>query len=182
MCGALGVWLTVRQNVWCWPVGLVNVSLFVVVFFHARLYGDMALQGVYVVLCLYGWYQWLHGGSGHGRLEVSRAPGRWGIGLGVAGVAFAVGFGLFLKQRTDAALPFWDAGTTAFSLVAQWMTTRKWIENWLVWIAVDVVCVGKYLSQGLYLTAGLYATFLVLAVLGLVEWRRSLATSAVETT
>ncbi len=163
-----------RQNVWCWPVGLVNVSLFIVVFFHARLYGSTALQGVYVALCLYGWYQWLHGGSDHGRLEVSRTPGTWALGLGVTGVAFSIALGLFLWQRTDAVLPFWDAGTTGFSLVAQWMTTRKWIETWLVWIVVDVVYVGMYLSQGLYPTAGLYAAFLVLAVLGLVEWRRSL--------
>jgi nicotinamide mononucleotide transporter len=170
------VWLTVRQNVWCWPAGLVNVSLFAVVFLHARLYGATSLQVVYVALCLYGWYEWLHGGTGHGRLVVSRTPALWVAGLGLGGVAFAVAFGLFLKLRTDEVLPFWDSATTAFSLVAQWMTTRKWIENWVVWIAVDVVYVGMYVSQRLYLTALLYAVFLVLAVAGLLEWRRSMGT------
>ena len=99
------------------------------------------------------------------------------LGLGLAGLAFAVGLGLFLRYGTDAALPTWDAGTTSFSLVAQWMTTRKWIENWKLWIAVDVVYVGMYLSQGLYPTAALYVTFLVLAVLGYREWLSSLHTA-----
>jgi nicotinamide mononucleotide transporter len=174
----LGVLLTIRQNVWCWPAGLVNVSLFALVFFHAHLYGSSALQLVYVALSLYGWHQWLHGGAGDGRLAVSRTSAAWAAGLGLGGVALALALGLFLAYRTDAALPFWDAGTTAFSLVAQWMTTRKWLENWLVWIVVDVVYVGMYLSQRLHATAGLYAVFLVLAVLGFREWRRSLGTAA----
>jgi len=122
-----------------------------------------------------GWHEWRHGGTGTGPLAVSRAPRPWLAGLGLAGVAFALGLGLFLRDRTDAALPFWDAGTTSFSLVAQWMTTRKWIENWAAWIAVDVVYVGMYLSQRLYATAGLYAVFLVLALAGLREWGRSLS-------
>jgi nicotinamide mononucleotide transporter len=152
----------------------VNVSLFAVVFFHARLYGAMALQLVYVALSFYGWYEWLHGGEGEGRLAVSRTPAGWVAGLALGGAAFTLALGVFLKLRTDEALPFWDAGTTAFSLVGQWMTTRKWIENWLVWIVVDVVYVGMYLSQRLYPTTLLYAVFLVIAMFGLAEWRRSM--------
>jgi nicotinamide mononucleotide transporter len=114
-------------------------------------------------------------------LRVSRTPGRAAWALAAAGVAFAGGLGLFLKSHTDAALPFWDASTAAFSLVAQWMQTRKWIENWLVWIAVDVVYVGMYVVKGLFLMAGLYALFLALALAGLLAWRRSLAEAAVTT-
>jgi len=150
-----------------------------VVFSHARLYGAAALQAVYVVVSIYGWHEWLHGGAGHGRLAVSRTPRRWLFGLGAAGALFAAALGLFLKHRTDAALPFPDAATTAFSLAAQWMATRKWVENWLVWIAVDAAYVAIYASQRLYPTAGLYAAFLVLAVLGHREWRRSMAAGAV---
>jgi nicotinamide mononucleotide transporter len=173
--GVVAVWLTTRENVWCWPTGLVNVGLFIVVFWRAKLYADMGLQAVYVALCLYGWYEWLHGGRDHGVLTVSPAPRRALPALGAAGVLFAGALGLFLSQRTDAALPFWDAGTASFSLVAQAMQTRKWWENWLVWIAVDVVYVGIYVAKQLYLTAGLYAVFLALAFLGLKAWRRSLA-------
>jgi nicotinamide mononucleotide transporter len=172
--GIAGVWLTIRQRIWCWPVGLVNVTLFAFVFFHARLYGAAALQLVYVALSVYGWYQWQHPGSDERALPVSWTPRRWWIGLVVAGSTCAAGLGVFLQYRTDAALPLLDAATTSFSLVAQWMTTRKWIDNWLVWMAVDVVYVGMYLSQRLYPTAGLYVVFLVLATLGFREWRRSI--------
>jgi nicotinamide mononucleotide transporter len=172
--GIVYVLLVIRQNIWCWPAGLLSAALYVLVFFHARIYGAMALQGVYIALMLYGWYEWRHGEEQGGDLAVSRTPPRWRLVLLLAGAVFAVAFGLFLRHRTDAALPFWDAGTTSFSLVAQFMTTRKWIENWLVWIAVDVVYVGMYVSQGLYPTTVLYGAFLVLAALGYAEWRRSL--------
>ena len=172
--GFLYVVLVVRQSVWCWPAGLVSAGLYVLVFFQARLYGQTALQCVYVVLMAYGWHAWSRGGASGGRLEVSLAPRRWRAGLALGGAAFAARLGALHAQGTDGAVPFWDAGTTSFSLVAQWMTARKWIESWLVWIPVNAVYVGLYASQGLYWTAALYAAFLVLAVLGLLAWRRSL--------
>jgi nicotinamide mononucleotide transporter len=173
--GVLAVWLTVRQSIWCWPTGLVNVLLFIVVFQQARLYADMALQVFYVALCLYGWHQWLHGGAASGPLRVAWAPRRALAGLGAAGVLGGLAIGVALRHGTDASLPYWDAGTASFSLVAQALQTRKWIENWVVWIAVDLVYVGMYLVKALYLTAGLYLVFLVLALLGFREWKRSLA-------
>lgn len=174
--GIVAVFLTVRENVWCWPLGLVNVGLFIVVFWHAKLYADMGLQVVYVVLCSYGWYEWLHGGANRGALRVSRSP-RSTMGLlALVGAAGAGLLGMALARHTDASLPFWDSSTTSFSLVAQFMQTRKWLENWMVWIAVDVVYVGMYVYKSLYPTAGLYAVFLILAVLGLREWKQSLTT------
>ena len=170
------MWLAIREDARCWPVGIVNVAIYFFVFFHARLYATAVLQAVYVALSVYGWREWRRGGEGGGRLAVSPTPRRWAAGLAAAGVAASLGLGLFLKYRTDAALPFPDAATTAFSLVAQWMATRKWLENWLVWIAVDVVYLGVYFSQGLYLSTGLYAAFLVMAIAGLpasgaLRWR-----------
>lgn len=177
--GVLGVWLTVRENVWCWPVGLVNVAVYALVFRDAKLYADMGLQCVYFALCLYGWWAWLRGGVAHGRLVVSHAPRTVLAASALAGIVFAAALGTFLRSKTDAALPLWDAGTTAFSLVAQFLQTRKWIENWPVWIAVDTVYVGMYVVKRLYLTAGLYALFLVLAGIGFAAWRRSLAGAGV---
>jgi nicotinamide mononucleotide transporter len=169
------VWLAIREDPRCWPAGIVNVSIYFFVFFHARLYATAVLQAVYVALSVYGWRKWRRGGEGEGRLPVASTPPRWAAGLGVAGAAASLGLGLFLRYRTDDALPFPEAATTAFSLVAQWMAARKWLENWLVWIAVDVVYAAMYLSQRLYLSTGLYAVFLVMAVLGYREWRASLA-------
>jgi nicotinamide mononucleotide transporter len=172
--GVAGVLLTVRQNPWCWPLGIVNVSLSAVVFWETRLYADAALQIVYVALCSYGWWAWLRGGTDSTPLHVSRAPRSLGWLAAAAAVAFAWALGSVLHRATDAALPFWDAGTASGSLLAQWMQTRKWLENWTVWIVVDVVYVGMYVAKGLMLFAGLYALFGLLAVLGLREWRRSL--------
>jgi nicotinamide mononucleotide transporter len=170
--------LAIRESPWCWPFGIANAAAFLAVFAEARIYGAAALQGVYVLVSLYGWHAWLHGGQDHGRLRVSRTPARWLAGLAVAGGAGSVALGLFLRHRTDAALPFSDGATTAFSLAAQWMASRKWLENWLVWIAVDAAYVAMYVSQRLFATAGLYAAFLVLAFLGFREWRRSMAAGA----
>jgi len=169
------VLLAIRESAWCWPFGLANAALYLVVFAHSRLYGSAGLQGVYVALSVYGWYAWLHGGAGDSRLAVSRTPARWAAGLAAAAAVASAGFGLFLRLRTNAALPFVDGAATACSLAAQWMVTRKFLENWLVWIAVDVVYVLMYLSQRLYPTVALYAVYLVMAVLGYREWRASLA-------
>jgi len=172
--GVLGVWLTTRQNIWCWPVGIVSVASFIVVFFGARLYGAMGLQCVYVALLAYGWYAWMHGGQGRGALRVSRLPRRLALGLLALGAAAAGIAGFWLRARTDEALPYLDGFTTSFSLVAQWMQARKYLENWALWVVVDVVYVAMSLSQGLTLTAGLYAVYIGLALLGFRDWRRSM--------
>ena len=126
------------------------------------------------MVSIYGWYEWLHGGADDGRLAVSRTPAGWVAGLGVAGVLGSVAFGLVLKGQTNDVLPFADAAVTAWSLVAQWRATRKWIENWLLWIVLNVANVTICVSQRLYLMSALYAVFLVLAVLGFREWSRSM--------
>jgi nicotinamide mononucleotide transporter len=173
--GAISVWLSVRQNIWSWPTAIVNVVLYAMVFRDARLYADMGLQVIYAVLSLYGWYQWLYGGEGRTERRVARTPRRLGVVLAVIAAAGSALLGTLLRHATDAALPFMDSFLSSTSLVAQWMMTRKLLENWLVWIFVDVLYVGMFLFKELYLTAGLYAVFLGLAVRGYVDWRRSMA-------
>jgi nicotinamide mononucleotide transporter len=174
LTGIVAVWLTTRQKVWCWPIGIVSVALFVAVFFRARLYAAMGLQVVYVGLAVYGWHAWVKGGQDEGPLPVSRTPPRTIAIAFCAGTLAALGLGVWLAQRTDESLPLTDAATTSFSLVAQWMATRKLLENWWIWLVVDIVYVGMNLSQGLVWTAGLYAVYAALALSGLREWRRSL--------
>ena len=171
--GVISVFLSTRQNIWSWPTAIVNVALYTVVFYNGRLYGQMGLQAVYLVLSIYGWYQWLHGGEHRTALRVSRASPRLLAALLALNLVAWLVLAAVLRQ-TDAALPWLDALLTTTSLVAQWMMTRKIIENWALWIAVDVVYVPMFWSQGLYATALLYTAFLVLAVMGLVEWRRSM--------
>src|SRR5436309_6023742 len=131
------VWLTVKQNVWGWPVGAVAVALYFVVFYRAKLYADTGLQMVYFVLQFYGWYQWLHGGEGRAELPVRRVTVNELLVLMGLGQVGTLGMGLALGHYTDAAVPYWDSTVTAFSLVAQWLLAQKVLENWLIWIAVD---------------------------------------------
>jgi nicotinamide mononucleotide transporter len=172
--GIVSVYLSTRENIWSWPTALVNVSLYFVVFLEAKLYADMGLQVVYFALSLYGWYEWLYGGEHRTELHVSRTSRPLGVRLVLVGLASAAVLGTVLARFTDAALPYLDSVTTSTSLVAQWMMTRKILENWAVWAVVDVVYIGMFIFKHLYLTAGLYSVFLVLAVMGYFQWKRSL--------
>lgn len=171
--GIISVFLSVRQHIWSWPTAIVNVLLYVLVFRDAKLYADMGLQVVYFVLSVYGWYEWLYGGENRTVLKVSRATPRSMVTLTAIALVSVAALGTFLARSTDAALPYMDSATTSTSLVAQWMMTRKVLENWAVWMAVDVVYVGMFIFKHLYLTAGLYAVFFVLAAMGLREWKAS---------
>lgn len=175
--GVVSVYLSTRQSIWSWPTAIVNVALYTIVFYQGRLYGQMGLQPIYLVLSVYGWYQWLHGGAQRSELRVTRASSRLLATLGVLNLAAWMALAAILR-RTDAALPWLDALLATTSLVAQWMMTRKILENWMLWIAVDLVYVPTFISQGLYATAMLYAAFLVLALRGVVEWRRSITAHA----
>ena len=167
------VLLTIRQSVWCWPMGLVQVVLYVHVFYQARLYSDVILHVIYVVLQIYGWYAWLHGGADRGKLTVSRLSRRHLLLWAAAGVAATLAVGGLMSRFTGADRPYWDASILAFSLVAQWLMARKVVESWVFWIAVDVLAVGLYAVKRLYPTTALYSVFLVLAIIGLLEWRRA---------
>jgi nicotinamide mononucleotide transporter len=146
------------------------------IFFEVRLYSDFGLQLIYVGLQVYGWWFWVaRKDSAQARelAPIEKLSPVARLGWGVAGLIFAGILGFAMHRLTDASLPYWDAATTAFSLVAQSLLARKYLENWLVWIGVDVMSVGIYAVKGLHVTALLYAVFLCLAVWGLVEWTRS---------
>jgi nicotinamide mononucleotide transporter len=169
----LNVWLTVKENIWCWPTGIVGVTLYGFVNYEARLYSNTALQVIYLVLSIHGWYEWLHGGAHKTPLTITRASRRTLALCLVSAVVISAVLLLVLRATTGAALPVWDASTTAFSLVAQWMMNEKLVENWLLWLAVDIVYVPIYAVRSYNMTAALYAIFCLLAWKGYVDWRRS---------
>lgn len=170
----LCVYLAVKQRVETWPVGLVGVSLYAVVFYRAGLYANAALQFVFAAFAIYGWYQWLRGGPSRTELSVSRTPRRlWRLSL-VAAVGLTIVGTLLLARPGKGVLAFFDSVLTAFSLVAQYLMTRKYLENWLLWVAVDVVYTVLFITQALYYTAALYAAFTVLAYRGYREWKDAL--------
>jgi nicotinamide mononucleotide transporter len=174
VCGLLCVWLTVRQNVLCWPTGLVQVVLYIGVFYQARLYSDLLLHVVYVVMQVYGWYHWLYGGRERSELKVTTLATRSLLVWTLVGAVATAAWGHSMATYTDAAAPYPDAFVAVASLIAQWLMARKRLESWFFWIAVDFVAIAVYLYKRLYITTGLYSVFLVLAVLGYFEWRRSI--------
>ncbi len=172
--GLAGVWLATRQNVWTWPVGLVSVLAYTVFFYQLKLYADMGLQVFFAGAGLYGWYEWLYGGRNKTELPVSRLSTGTITLLVFAGAIFTMLLGFYFQKFTDASYPVLDSGLAAYSLIGQFLLTRKKIENWVLWFVVDVVYVWLYIQKEAYLTAGLYFVFLGLAVQGFINWRREL--------
>jgi len=174
----VGVWLTIRRSMINWPVTLLACALYAVVFLRARLYSDMLLQGVFAAFAVYGWWHWQQGLRDEGAVTVQPLPRYgWTVGIVVGGLG-SILLGYLMHRYTNAALPWFDSALTSFSLVAQFWSTRKHIANWPMWVAVDAVYTGVYVSKHLYLTAGLYAFLVYLAILG---WRSWIATYNTQT-
>jgi nicotinamide mononucleotide transporter len=161
--------LNIRQKHWAWLFSIASSATYAVVFFDARLYGDMGLQFVFIGASIWGWSMWLRG-AGNAPLVVTRLrPGTRGWVL----VAWGAGFVLlstFLDHFTDTDVPHADGFLTAGSLLGQLLLARKKLENWHIWIAVDILYVGLYIYKGLMLTAVLYGVFVLLAMAGLRAW------------
>lgn len=176
--GVVNVALVVRRSVWNYPFGLAMVSLYFFVFFGARLYSDALLQVFFFVVQLYGWRSWLSAKRASGEVPVATLGWRerafWGLGT----AAFSLAWGLGMARFTDAAAPLIDAAIAGTSVAAQILMARRRIENWVLWILVDMAAIGLYASRGLALTAWLYGLFLLLAIAGLIDWRRALRRQA----
>jgi nicotinamide mononucleotide transporter len=169
----LGIWLTARRRMLCWPVNLVACALYFKLFLDVRLYADMVLQALFGVAIVYGWIAWARGKDDAGEVIVRPlpiVPAMTGLAVGALG---AVGIGWFTNHYTNAALPWMDSALTSFSLVAQYWTARRHAASWLLWITVDVFYVGMFVFKGLSLTAGLYTAMIALAVLGYRRWSKA---------
>jgi nicotinamide mononucleotide transporter len=173
----VGIWLTTRRLLVCWPVVLVADVIYLMVFYRARLFSDALLQGFFIAFTLYGWWHWWRGLREEGEVRVVPLSARsWIAGL-VAGAAGSLLLG-WLMVKVGAALPHLDAALTSYSLVASWWQARKHTANWWLWIAVNLVYIGEYLYKDLLATAVLYLLLVILAVMGLVDWRRAAATQS----
>jgi nicotinamide mononucleotide transporter len=175
---ALGIWLTTKRLLICWPVTLVSIFLYMVVFYRAGLLSDALLQVFFVVFTIYGWWHWWRGVRQEGTVRVVPLPRSSlivAIALGIPG-SFALGT---LARHLHAALPYLDAVLMSYSLVATWWGARKHIANWWLWIVVDLVYIGEYIYKDLWPTALLYAGLVGLAILGLRDWRRAAENSLV---
>lgn len=172
--GLICVYLCVRENIWNWPVGIVSVTAFLLLFLQVNLYADAMLQGFYIVTGIIGWWNWAFAGKNRTELKITvlSAPQRLLTGLGSIAAILLIGW--MFDTYTNASIPYVDSLASGMSVVAQVLLMRKKLENWYLWIAVDVLSVGIYIYKEVYLTAGLYFIFLALSIRGVMDWKRSL--------
>lgn len=168
----IGIWLTTRRNLLCWPITLIADVLYLIVFYQARLLSDALLQAFFVAFTLYGWWHWWKDVQQEGEVRIAPLRASNALIAVVAGIIGTIILGEIAK-RLHAALPYLDASLASFSLVASWWGARKHIANWWLWIIVDVLYIGEYIYKDLWATAVLYAVLVGLAVLGLRDWRRA---------
>jgi nicotinamide mononucleotide transporter len=172
--GLVNVTLVVRRSVWNYPFGLAMVALYFFVFYGARLYSDALLQIFFVVVQVYGWVNWVKAKGDAGEVPVGRLSARERIFWLAGTMAASLAWGLGMARFTNAAAPITDAFIAGFSISAQILMARRRIENWVLWILVDLVAVGLYFSRHLYPTTALYVLFTLLSIAGLIGWRRAL--------
>jgi nicotinamide mononucleotide transporter len=179
--GILYVFLEIRQKIWLWPVGIITSGVYIWVFFTGKLYADMSLQGYYLFISILGWYWWERGsgrraqGSGQmEELQVTRLKLRTGVVLSAVFIPLFAIMWLVLDRLTDSPVPEWDSFITSLSIIATWMLARKIYEHWFLWIVVNTVATGLFLTRGLYPTVILYFVYGVMSFAGLKAWRKTI--------
>lgn len=170
----LFVFFNAREKIICWFFGILSSAIYIYIFFSTSLYGDSILQFYYLIIAIYGWISWSSKRDNSPAIEVKSLPfsliSKWLI----LGVLLTPVFGYYLDSYTDSDVPYYDGATTVFSFIATWMMTRKIIQNWLLWVVVDIACTALYLYKGLYLTSILFVLYTLMAIYGYLEWRKHL--------
>lgn len=171
LAGFVYIFFEIKASKWMWPIGLLTSVFYVVVFYDSKFYADMSLQFYYIVISIIGWYWWVSGANNGKELEISRVSLNLIVKLLLASILIFVLISYILVNYTDSSLPYWDALTTALSIVATWMLARKIIEQWLLWILIDLVSMALYIYKGLYPTSILFLIYSILAIVGYVKWK-----------
>ena len=173
--GLLAVYLLIKENILTWPAGIIYCLVSFYIFWNAKLYQDFGLTAFFLVMNIYGWYEWANPKKtkkDSSELPItSLQPKTYLILTGIAVVYISVS-GFFFSNYTDASLPYADATTTGLSLIAMWMTAKKKIENWILWFIVDVLATIIYFYKGIYFYSFLYLIYIVMAVSGYMNWKR----------
>jgi nicotinamide mononucleotide transporter len=169
--GLLCVGLAALNNIWNWPIAIISVGIYIFIFFDSHLYADMGLQVYFMAMNIYGWYYWSQKPPSEDKAPVMRITQQEVIYSLIAVVVFTFFLGSVLKY-TPASYPYVDSFCAACSLVAQVFLARKVLENWLIWIFVDIIYVGVYIFKSLDLTAIMYAVYVGLALWGYMDWKK----------
>ena len=174
--GLLYLYFEYKANIWLWVVGLIMPVVHGALYFRQGLYADFSMEVYYILAGIYGLAMWSRGSKKEKKseLKIGYTPRvAWVAIVGVYALLHAAIY-LLLTTFTDSTVPFWDSLTTALSMIAYWLLSRKYVEQWLVWLAVDVITVGLYIYKDIPLTAGLYALYSALAIAGYLRWKRTI--------
>jgi nicotinamide mononucleotide transporter len=173
MSGVVNVYLLTRCSLWNWLFGIITVSLYAIIFFNTKLYADMGLQGVFLIFQFYGLHQWCYGSNEKKPIAMQIMNRSTGLPLALAFTVLFIGIGFILKHNTDSTTIYPDALITTLSLIAQWMMCKKYLHHWILWIGIDLLSIGLYISKNLYLTSLLYCIFMLLCIKGYYQWRET---------
>ncbi len=174
--GLLYIWYMMKESTWAYPLGIVNVLIYVYICFDTRLYAYAGINFFYFIMSVYGWYNWTRHGSDNERLKITRTTLKEKAWCGLAGILFFSIFFFLLSHFTDSPVPGWDAFTTSIYIIGMWLLARKKIENWLLWIAGDIISVGLFAYEKLYFSSFQFLVFTIMAILGYLAWKRKLQT------
>lgn len=170
--GAIYLWLEYKASIYLWIASIVMPAIYLVVFYGAGLYADTAINIYYLVVALYGWFAWKYGSCDKKELPITRISTRQAVAMVALYAVMQVVISLALIHLTDSDVAWFNGLTSALSVVGMWMLARKWIEQWIVWIVVDILSAGLYCYKGLYLTAILYAIYAIIAIFGYRKWQQ----------
>jgi nicotinamide mononucleotide transporter len=173
--GLINITLLIRRSIWNYPFGIVMVALYAQVFYEAKLYSDAGLQIFFLVVQAYGWFYWRKRRDAQGLVIVKRIEQKHALIYAAAAIVSIAVLGTAMDRFTDASYPYWDGSIAVLSVIAQILLARRMLENWLIWIAVDMLAIGLFWVKGLHPTAVLYVLFLMLASAGYFNWRRAWA-------
>ena len=173
--GLAYLWLEYRASIYLWIASIIMPAIYIFVYYEAGLYADFGINIYYLGAAIYGWLVWKFGHQIDGEakeMPITHMPKRSWLKAGVVCIIAQFFIAWILINFTDSDVPWWDAFTTALSIVGMWMLARKYLEQWLVWIIVDAVCVGLYIYKELYFTAGLYGLYAIIAIFGWLNWKK----------
>lgn len=174
--GITYIFLSIRQNILTWLIGILSSLFYLFVFFQSKLYAEMGLQGYYILISIYGWYFWLNGNRTEEKqpVPVRQMSQNQYFYFSIAALLIFLVLYFVLKNFTNTDVPFADGLVTSLSILATWMLARKFIENWLIWIFVDLVSTGLYVYKNLWPTVFLFAVFTFMAFIGYTKWKKDI--------
>ena len=172
--GLASVWFSVKERIWVYPIGLISVSIYVYLSFIYGIYADMGINIYYILMSIYGWYRWLQPSESGAAKEITRNSGKeWLLSIVLFLLSWVILF-VILQRFTDSEIPLWDSLTTSLAIVGMWLMAEKKVEHWLFWIATDLLSIPLYYYKDLLLTSGQFFVFTILAVIGWLQWNKSL--------